>query len=43
MAKVTVAVKTVMKVWPRARFSVIDTTGAASATGRIWRVSRGRP
>ena len=50
MAKVTVGVKTVMKASPRVRFSAIDTTVAASATGRIWwvrwpswRVSRDRP
>ena len=50
MAKVTVGVKTVMKASPRARFSAIDTTGAAPVTGRIWwvrwpswRVSRDRP
>jgi len=43
-------VKTVLTVSPRARYSAIDTTGAAPATGRIWRVgwprwrvSRDRP
>jgi hypothetical protein len=50
MAKVTVGVKTVMKISPRGRFGAIDTTGAARATRRIWwvslpssRVSRDRP
>ncbi len=33
MAKATAGVKTVMTVSPRARYSAIDITGAAPATG----------
>ena len=39
MAKATAGVKTVMTVSPRASFSAFDATGAAPATGRIWRVN----
>src|ERR1700760_1571715 len=40
MAKATVGgVKTIMKISPRARYSAIDTTGPAPATGRIWPVN----
>ncbi len=38
-AKAIAAVKTVVKVSPRARFSATETTSATPAIHRIWRVS----